>query len=241
VFSPGPVLVGHRGNGRGPDENTLGAFQAGVAAQLTWVEADVRCAGDDTLVLAHAPFDAQGRPYSQLTGEQCRAGGLLLLDELLEVLPPGIGLNLDLKSAVEDALRVRGASSAALLAPVAERQRSVRPLLVSSFDPAALLIVRECAPGVPLGLLTWRDFPLRKSVPAAVHLGCDVVAGHTGSFALAQGEQDAAYVVDVAHRAGLDVLAWCPSPEAAPALLSAGVDALCIDDVPGVRAAIWQA
>jgi glycerophosphoryl diester phosphodiesterase len=108
---------------------------------------------------------------------------------------------------------------------------------VTSFDPAALLIVRERVPTVPIGLLTWMRFPLRKAVAAAAHLGADVVAPHIESFPLHDErvpalERDAASTVRVAHAAGLQVLAWCPDPAAADLLIAAGVDGLVVDDAP---------
>ena len=45
-------------------------------------------------------------------------------------------------------------------------------------------------------------------------------------------------VIDMAHRAGLEVLAWVPNPADAVGLARAGADALCVDDVPGVLAAL---
>jgi glycerophosphoryl diester phosphodiesterase len=79
---------------------------------------------------------------------------------------------------------------------------------------------------VPLGLLTWIRFPLRKAIPAARHLGLDVVAAHVESF-----PPDAGPPVRVAHEAGLEVAAWCPLAEEREPLLAAGVDCLVIDDV----------
>jgi glycerophosphoryl diester phosphodiesterase len=90
---------------------------------------------------------------------------------------------------------------------------------------------------VPIGLLSWLRFPLRKAIAAAAHLGADVVAPHVGSFPLgprteAPAERDVATSVRVAHEAGLQVLAWCPEPADGGALIAAGVDALVVDDAP---------
>jgi glycerophosphoryl diester phosphodiesterase len=38
--------------------------------------------------------------------------------------------------------------------------------------------------------------------------------------------------VAVAHQAGLQVLAWCPGPQEVAVLLDAGVDAVCVNEVP---------
>ena len=45
-------------------------------------------------------------------------------------------------------------------------------------------------------------------------------------------------VLGLAHQAGLEVLAWSPTPEMAVRLASAGADALTADDIPGVLAAL---
>jgi len=113
-------------------------------------------------------------------------------------------------------------------------------VLVTSFDPAALLIVRERAPAVPLGLLTWRRFPLRKAIAAAAHLGVEVVAPQFESFPL-DGREPALErplpeTVRVAHEAGLQVVAWCPGAAEARPLAAAGVDCLVVDDVPAAVA-----
>jgi glycerophosphoryl diester phosphodiesterase len=84
---------------------------------------------------------------------------------------------------------------------------------------------------VPIGLLTWRGFPLRKAIPAAVHLGAEVVAPHFESLAMAQ-ERSAAELVAAAHDAGLQVLTWSIGPGDRDALIAAGVDCLVVDDVP---------
>jgi glycerophosphoryl diester phosphodiesterase len=115
-------------------------------------------------------------------------------------------------------------------------EQSRRRVLATSFDPAALLIVRERAPAVPLGLITWTRFPLRKAIPAAAHLGVEVVAAHFESFPLEggpvrRGEREASRSVGVAHAAGLQVAAWCPPSGAARQLIAAGVDCLVVDDV----------
>jgi glycerophosphoryl diester phosphodiesterase len=40
------------------------------------------------------------------------------------------------------------------------------------------------------------------------------------------------YVVDVVHRSGRELLAWCPSQRFARQLIDAGADALWVNNVP---------
>lgn len=236
VFVDTPVLCGHRGSGRGVGENTLPSFRAAVAAGLTWVEVDARLTADGVLVAHHEAVLPDGRYLSQLPAGETDDLGLMRVADLFEDLPPGIGVDVDMKSSLEDAQRPRGETTAALVADLVAPQMDRRPLVVTSFDPGALLIVRERRPALPLGLLTWLRFPLRKAIPAAVHLGLQVIAPHVESFGLRQerprqGERAIADTVAVAHEAGLQVIAWCPLPSERQVLLDAGVDCLCVDEV----------
>src|SRR5262249_53338694 len=113
-------------------------------------EVDVRRSSDGVLVASHDPI--QPAPAAEL--------GLMLIEELLEELPPHVGVNLEIKTALDDAKRPREETTAALTAHLAKRAGGERRLLATSFDPSAPLIVRERAPEVPVGLLTWIRFPL---------------------------------------------------------------------------------
>ncbi len=241
VFGARPTLIGHRGMGRGSVdgylENTRAGLLAGVEAGLRWVELDVRRTADDRLVVGHFPTYPDGTFMASLPLADARELGALTLAELIEGLPAGIGVNIDLKTALEDALRPAGATIAALVAPVAQELAAERPVLVSSFDASAMRQLRERAPEVRRAFLTWVSFPLRKAIPAAVHLGADVVAAHWSSFGPNAQDHAPVFVtpqqaIDIAHRGGLEVMAWCPEPEPARALFGAGIDAVVIDDVP---------
>lgn len=241
LFPDPPVLCGHRGCGRGVvgghPENTLGSCLAAVAWGLRWLEVDCRLNADGVLVARHDPRVEDGRFVAELGTAETDALGLLRLEDLFEALPREVGVDLEVKTAIEDALRPRDETTGALAADLAERaRRSGRPLLLSSFDPSALVISRERHPGLPVGLLTWTRFPLRKAIPAAVHLGAQVVAPQFASFPLpgtpaAAMERDLPHAVDVAHRAGLEVVAWCPRPPEEALLAAAGVDCIIVDDV----------
>jgi glycerophosphoryl diester phosphodiesterase len=249
LFGSPPVVIGHRGAGRGEvdgkRENTLESFQAAVDAGAGWVEADVRLSGDGALVLEHLPTAPDGRFLSELTASEAQAQGLATFEELLEWLPEGVGLDLDVKTSLEDAVRTRRDTTAGRVAPYAEREARRRPLLATSFDPAGLLILREEAPDVAVGLITWPHFPLRKAIPAAAHLGCDAVVAHARSFGPNRADpapvhRDAAWSVGVAHEAGLDVVAWSPGPADVARLTEAGVDAFVVDDVAGVLSTVQR-
>jgi glycerophosphoryl diester phosphodiesterase len=247
LFGPGPVLLGHRGLGRGTvdgfAENTLESFLAAAALGIDWVEVDVRRTSDDRLVVAHNPANADGVFYADITGTEATDDGALDLHELLAALPDGVGIDFDVKTSMEDATRDRTGTTMAQLARVARREARRRPTLISSFDAGALDIARELAPGVPRGLLTWVEFPIGQAVAMAGHLDVQVLAPHWGSLRPNDREptelqRPLEYVVDVVHTSGREFLAWCPTVSFAQQLLDAGVDALCVNNVPKAIAAL---
>jgi glycerophosphoryl diester phosphodiesterase len=233
-------------------ENTVDSMLAAVRAGISWVEIDVQRTADDELVLRHDPVTAGGDFVVDLAADAC---GLPRLRDLFEALPTSVAVDVDVKTILEDAVDAPARRTGQLLLPVLAAEARRRPLLVTSFDPAVLLSLKENLPGVPLGLLTWLGFPMWHGVAAAAGLGLQAVGLHTGSFRFAEagagsGGTDPGttarprryrpveHSVEVAHRAGLEVLAWCPKPEDAPAYARAGVDALVVDDVPGTVAAL---
>jgi glycerophosphoryl diester phosphodiesterase len=248
-FRMAPTIIGHRGFGRGTvdglQENTLPAFQEAVRWGVDWLEVDVRRSADDHLFVLHYPSLEDGTFLSDLTAAQVRALGVLELDDLLTDIPPHIGVVFDVKTSLEDALRPATRTTAGLLIPVLEREKERRPVVVTSFDPAVLVQVGARVSGVARGLLSWLSFPLRKAIPAAAHLGLDVVSVHWKSFAAnatdtAPHHRETAYSVEIAHRAGLQVIAWSPAVEVGTELLAAGVDALIVDDLAGSLAMTGQ-
>jgi glycerophosphoryl diester phosphodiesterase len=249
VFGPRPVLLGHRGCGRGTIEgyleNTLESFLTAVELGIDWVEVDVRRTSDDLLVVAHHPADDDGVFYADITGHEAADRGALRLEALLDALPPDVGVDFDVKTSMEDATRDRVLTTMGQLASVAKREARRRPVLVTSFDPSALDIARELAPRVPRGLLTWLDFPIGHAVAAAGHLDVQVLAPHWGSLRPNLIEPEAIqrpleYVVDLVHQSGREFLAWCPALEFAQKLIDAGVDALCVNNVPKALTSLYE-
>jgi glycerophosphoryl diester phosphodiesterase len=241
VFTRRPAVVGHRGLGRGEVEgrleNTLASLLAAVDAGVDWVELDVSRSADDVLVVRHNPSTADGAFLVDRTAKELAAAGVPALEDVLDALPDSVAVDVDVKSILGDATREQAAGTVGLLARVLVRECLRRQLLVTSFDAAVLLRLREQVPGPGYGLLTWLDFPLRIAVPMAAHLGMSVVGLHHRSFGANPAEPDPVHVpaedsVAVAHEAGLEVLAWCPGPQEVAGLVAAGVDAVCVNDVP---------
>jgi glycerophosphoryl diester phosphodiesterase len=246
----GPAVVGHRGLGRGVvaghPENTVGSMLAALDAGADWLEVDVQRTGDGSLVVRHDPTLPDGRFLVDVSRTDAEAAGITGVDALLDALPPGVPVDLDLKSVLEDATDPEPRRTAALLAPLLAAESTRRRLLVTSFDPAALLWLRQRVAAPAYGLITWLDFPLRHAVATAAGLSLDVVALHHGSFGPNRVERgpvhrSPAASVASAHHAGLEVLSWCPAPDAARAQVAAGVDALCLNDLPTALPAVRAA
>lgn len=247
VFGEGPAVIGHRGLGRGVvaghEQNTLGSFTAAVRSGARWVEADVRRLCDDVLVVAHDAVYADGTRLEDIAGTEADRRGTLRLRTLLDELPPQVGVNLDVKSSLGDCLRSPADTTAGLLAPVVAAEATRRPLVVCSFDPAALSLLRAAAPRVPLGLLTWYRFPVEMAVAACAHMDVEVLALHVGSLRSGpdEGGIDPAALerlLALLHRCGRQLLVWCPQIALARSLVSAGTDAVVVDDLPEALVAL---
>ena len=240
VFTEQPTLVGHRGMGRGVVdgycENTIESFLAALACGIDWVEVDVRRTSDDGLFVCHDAALPDGVFLSDVTSSQAVKLGIVRLEELLEALPGSAGVVFDVKSSLADAGRSSEATTAALLARTCSRALGDRPALAQSFDPAALLHMRQALPDMALGLLTWARFPVGFAVAAAAHLDVEVLAVHAGS--LVPGALTGITVptldtiLTAVHDSKRQLMVWCPSPRRVRPLLAAGVDAIVVDDLP---------
>lgn len=242
IFDVKPAVVGHRGVGtgasRGYRENSLESFHAAVTGGATWVELDVRRSSDDELVAWHDPSTPDGLPVITRTARQL-ADGIVTLAAVLAALPAGVGVNMDVKTVLDDARDSDGRRTHALVAGALGVQKGTRPLLVSSFDPSVPLYLRDraaLAGEVGLGLITSQSLPLEHGVAAAVNLGLDAACVYVGSLGLDGG--GAARAIEVAHRAGVEVMTWTATPSEAVRAAATGIDAVCVDDVAGTVAAL---
>jgi len=250
IFDVKPAVVGHRGFGsgasRGYRENSLESFLAAAASGATWVELDVRRTSDDELVVWHDPHTPAGLPVVTRTATQLAAEGIVALAAALFALPARIGVDIDVKTVLDDARDAEGRRTHALVAEALTDHGGTRPLLVSSFDPSLPRYLRDRAARaseVGLGLITSETLSADHGVAAAVNLGLDAACLYVGSLGLdgsddGQDGRRAARAIEVAHLAGLEVMAWTATPSQAVRAAAAGVDAVCVDDVPGAVAAL---
>lgn len=250
IFDPKPAIIGHRGFGSGERdghrENTLESYLAALSHGLTWVELDVQRSLDDQLVLRHDPVTENDEFIVSRNADELAASGIPRFEDVMAALPPGVAVNLDVKTIIEDAVDSPRRRTAALVAGALRAHAGRRRLFVSSFDPGLLACLREqdgFPARVPLGLITWLDFPVWHAIPAAANLGLDAVCLHTGTLGMHRKrarrmDHSIEKVIDVAHQAGLEVAVWQASPGNAGMLAAAGADALSVNEIPEVLTAL---
>ena len=152
-----PALYAHRlGRAYGPD-SSLAALHRAIQQPLDGLETDCCLTADGELVLLHDPLLDLGTTVSgwahQRTAAEIRAGRLrnrdgtvsderpLLLDELLNLAPPGATLQLEVKAHANPALARRTARA------VCERLRDATH--AGRADRGSQLLVRSLASSPP--------------------------------------------------------------------------------------------
>jgi glycerophosphoryl diester phosphodiesterase len=250
IFEQRPAIVGHRGFGAGqPDgygENSVESFLAAARHGVPWVELDARRSRDGELVLWHDPVTPAGQLILRSTAAELAVAGIVRLADVLAGLPASVGVNIDVKTTIEDATEPPGQRTHALIAAALHTYQGTRRFLVSSFDPSVpvYLTGRQALIGdVALGLITKERYPAAEAVSAAANLGLDAVCLPTGALQARSAQPrpadlSAEQILGFAHRAGLEVMAWSPDPAQALSLARAGVDAVCVNDIPGTQAAL---
>jgi glycerophosphoryl diester phosphodiesterase len=213
------LILAHRGASADAPENTLEAFRLAVEQGADGVELDAMvCASGEVVVchderlkrLAGLDWEVQRTPLWKL--RQLDVGTALgfaparipTLVEVVEALPPGFLINIELKN---DRLDDRGLSQqvATLVRDACLENR----ILISSFNPWCLWRVAEVEPRLRRGLLIDPD----RSYLTQAHLLAPLVANHSVHLAdqactagrvaqwLESGREVAAWTVDRPDRA----------------------------------------
>jgi len=229
-----PLVIAHRGASSAAPENTLAAFDAAREAGADGIELDVRlCATGEPVVIHDARVDRTTNGCGAVSvlglaelrrldagswfSERFAGEPVPTLDEALEVAAGHLLVNVEIKGA--DAT----AEAAPLVTAIASVVRShgmADWVLVSSFDPLALVQMRRAAPELPLALL-YSQIPssdLRRRLPdlCAVHPRHDLVNGSA---------------VEAAHRCGRLINTWTVNERTDMLRLTdLGVDGIITDD-----------
>lgn len=229
-----PQVMGHRGACGHAPENTLSSIEIAATLGAKFVEIDVCLTKDNIAILHHDTYvdrctdghgpvllktleeikllDAGMRFSATFTGEK-----IPTLKEAISIIEKlGLGLNLELKPC-------RGWQVPTTEFVVAELQNLLPnnvPLLVSSFNIEALVILGSLMPDVPLGYLTEAIPPdwerrLADAGCASLHCRKEFVTKENVAAVKAAGYKFLAYTVN--------------EPEMANQFLNWGVDSVITD------------
>ena len=182
------VIVAHRGASAQAPENTMEAFRLGVEAGADAIELDVHLTADGQLAVIHddtldrttdrtgairdltmdeiRQADAGARfSRGDDSGHPFRGRGLRVptLAEVLEWLPDGVGLVIEIKA--------RAAAEAVVEALRDHPVRADGRLAVISFDEAAIERVRELDPEIRTGYLLVPTQPIEPALVWATEHG----------------------------------------------------------------------
>ena len=137
-----PLLLGHRGARarKSIPENTIASFDQALADGCDGFEFDVRLTADRKAVVCHDP-DAAGVEIASAAAKQC--AGLPRLEDVVERYSDRAFLDIELK--------VVGVEEATVQAVARSNVR--RGLVVSSFLPDVLRVMRSIDSAIPLGLI----------------------------------------------------------------------------------------
>jgi glycerophosphoryl diester phosphodiesterase len=231
-----PLVVAHRGASATSPENTLGAFDAAVAAGAPAVEFDVRLSADGVPVVVHDADVARvaGVPglVHELTVEELRrldvrGARIPTLREVLDLLSGRTGIDIEIKN-IPGEPAFDSPREAVLEACLRELDASSfsGPVLVTSFNWVTIERCRELAPGVPTGFLTIAAMDPRAA------LGYASDAGHRWVLPQVDAVLEAGEAfVDEVHAAGLLAGTWVvDDAERMGRLFAMGVDAVATND-----------
>jgi glycerophosphoryl diester phosphodiesterase len=198
-----PLVVAHRGAWGMAPQNSLEAVERAIVLGCDAIEIDVRRTGDGRIVLVH---DARVRlrPVGRLEHHQLQAhmkvGQAPLLEDVVRAAAGRIIVDVELK---ED-----GYVDAAMDAIT--RHLAPEQFVVTSFHPAVLAQVKDCAPHARTGLLIGprrvREVERRASEGHADFLAPHAALARTALFAWAARRELAIWVWTVNEQRALRAL-----------------------------------
>ncbi len=220
------VVIAHRGASATFAENTIEAFRGAAEQGADWVELDVRRTADHSLVVHHDALLSDGRAIVELAAADLPPS-VPTLARALDACA-GMGVNIEIKNNEPDPdADVEEFVAEATVALLAQRGGGDE-VLISSFNPATLVRVREQAPHLATALLVVEPAP----DVVDVLLGAGHQALHPFDWFV---DED---LVTRCHAAGVKVNVWTvDDTNRMTELLALGIDGLCTN-VPAVARAL---
>ena len=228
-------VLGHRGQGRGPDENTLEAFSSALAAGADGVELDVRLTSDGVPVVHHDAVVEGLGPIHEMRMDHL-PDWLPTLAAALDVCA-GAMVDVEIKNmpgeqGYDPSERLAGVVSAMTKAALSSG-RGPRSVLVSSFSPGSLRAALAAGSDVTAGLLVHPAFDAASVLDEALSMGARCLLPYVSTV-------DSA-LVDTVHEAGLAVVVWTVNaPVELARMVELGADLVVTDDVAGALVAFGR-
>lgn len=161
--TPRPLIIGHRGSAGEAPENTLGSFALALEQGCDGIELDVHVTKDNQIVVCHdftleRTTNGKGWIYQMTAGEirnldagswhseKYRGEKVPLLEEVFDLVPPGILINIEAKHAYEGRME-------ALLLEFLRRINRFEHIVISSFDHKCVARIKRAEPEAQIGLL----------------------------------------------------------------------------------------
>lgn len=232
-----PKIFAHRGARAVTPENTLFAFQKALDMGVDGIELDVQASSDGVLFVmhdfglertstgtglltAHTAAELDTYDAGSYFGAAFTGAHIPTLEQVLDLVGDRCLVNVEIKNLDWD-----GGREVEPLVTTIQRRRLHDQVIVSSFNPIALIKMRWLDPSIPLGLLYKLDLPiyLRRAwfgpliAPEAMHPHHSLVDEAFMARARSQGQFVNTWTVN--------------DPEEARRLARLGVDVI-ISDVP---------
>ncbi|MBC8364890.1 MAG: glycerophosphodiester phosphodiesterase [Actinobacteria bacterium] len=192
------LVIAHRGDSANHVDNTVAAFRSAREQGADWVELDVRRTADDVLAAHHDAHLTDGRLIRELAAADL-PDTVPTLAEAFEACE-GMGVNVEVKHLPGDPDHADVHLVCDAVAGLAAAYRPPGQLLISSFDIAAVDMIRATDPGLPTGWIVAERYT------ADLILERTVAHGH-GTVCPWDGLVDER-LVEHAHDRGLRVVVW---------------------------------
>jgi glycerophosphoryl diester phosphodiesterase len=240
-----PLIIAHRGSSAHAPENTLAAFALAADQGADAIELDATLTRDGQVVVIHddtldRTTDGHGRvdqlPYAEVV--TCDAGvkfnakftgeRVPLLSQVFEAVGQRVLINVEIKSTT-----VRSTGLEVRVIDLIRQYGLIERVIVSSFNPLALITIKRAEPRVACGLIYSPDEPIYLSRAWLAPLIPNLDARHPRANTVTTD------VVKQVHARGQKINVWTiVTPVEVQSLTAAGVDGLIGNDPVMMRTAL---
>ena len=167
-----PLIIAHRGASAHAPENTLSAFELAIREKADGIEMDVWLCASGEAVVTHnrnvAILTGRAGNLEKMTLRQLKAldfGGFKATQFYREKIPTleevlDLAKNMELINIEIKGVQVRSNGIELAVAEAIMKFNLLRRVIVSSFNPAALLRIQSLNPAIKTGLLFYEKSPM---------------------------------------------------------------------------------